>query len=212
MAPGWRGGRYISVTGNTIERANHMGIDSFARLSTFESNLIRDVGMIANLGQSGMGCGMDDGEGACTEDGAGIRIKVDQRAYTGNSNILQYNRLERIGHNGMDVFGFGNTVYRNVISQPCFSKGDCGGLRSFGSDNLSNTSVYDLIVRENIIVDSVGNTDGARSDFELAVWFWAVFRQRLAQRDRAGQHHCRVYGGGDPVPALDWGGAEQHSV
>lgn len=174
-ASGWRGGRYITISGNTIERANSMGIDSYARLSTFENNTIRDVGMIANLGQSGMGCEMDEGEGGCTEDGAGIRIKVDQRAYTGNSNTIQYNRLERIGHNGIDVFGFGNTVYRNVINQPCFSKGDCGGLRSFGSNNLSNTSVYDLIVRENIIVDSVGNTDGAKAEFDSLFGFGLYF-------------------------------------
>ncbi|MBN1372361.1 MAG: DUF11 domain-containing protein [Anaerolineaceae bacterium] len=163
---GWRGGRYITVSGNTIERANHMGIDSFARLSTFEHNTIRDVGMIANLGQSGMGCEFDDGGGQCTEDGDGIRIKVDQRDYTGHSNTIQFNRLERIGYNGMDVFGYGNTVYRNVISQPCFSKGDCGGLRSFGSDDLTDTSVYDLNIRENIIVDSIGNTDGAHSTYD----------------------------------------------
>ena len=62
-------------------------------------------------------------------------------------------------------------MYRNVISQPCYSKGDCGGLRSFGSDNLSDTSVYDLSIRENIIVDSVGNTDGARSDFDSLFGF-----------------------------------------
>lgn len=168
---GWRGGRYITVTGNIIERANHMGIDSFARLSTFEHNTIRDVGMIANLGQSGMGCEFDDGGGQCTEDGDGIRIKVDQRAYTGNSNTIQYNRMERIGYNGMDVFGFGNTVYRNVINQACFSKGDCGGLRSFGSNNLNDTSVYDLVVRENIILDAIGNTDGAKAEFDSLFGF-----------------------------------------
>ncbi len=168
----WRGGRYITVTGNTIERANRMGIDSFARLSTFENNLIRDVGVIANLGKSGMGCSMTSGGGACTEDGDGIRIKVgENRAFTGNSNTIQYNRLERVGYNGMDVFGYGNTVYRNVIDHPCSSKGDCGGLRSFGSNNLSNTSVYDLTIRENIILDSVGNTDGARSDFDSLFGF-----------------------------------------
>ncbi len=174
-ASGWRGGRYITISGNTIERANHMGIDSYARLSTFENNTIRDVGMIANLGKSGMGCEMDEGEGGCTEDGAGIRIKVDQRAYTGNSNTIQYNRLEHIGHNGIDVFGYGNTVYRNVINQPCFSKGDCGGLRSFGSNNLNDTSVYDLIVRENIIVDSIGNTDGAHPNYDELFGFGLYF-------------------------------------
>jgi uncharacterized repeat protein (TIGR01451 family) len=168
---GWRGGRKITVSGNLIIRANRMGIDSYARQSTIEDNTIADVGRIQFLGKSGMGCAMDGSGGGCTEDGDGIRIKVDQADYSGNSNVVQNNRLERIGYNGMDVFGYGNTFYRNVILQPCISKGDCGGLRSFGGGNLSTTPVHDLSIRENIVLDSIGNTDGAHSTYRSLFGF-----------------------------------------
>lgn len=164
---GWRGGRYLTITGNTIEVANRWGINSYARDSLIEGNTVRDVAQIANLGRAGMGCDTDDGGGMCTEDGDGLRIKVDQDGtYSGNGMTVQHNRLERIGYNGFDVFGYNNSFYRNTIVLPCTSKGDCGGLRSFGGDSLASTAAHDITVSENIIVDSLGNTDGARTDFD----------------------------------------------
>lgn len=163
---GWRGGRNIQILGNVIDTANRFGINSYARQSIIADNVIRNVGLIANLGQAGMGCEITDGGGSCTEDGDGIRIKVDQDGtYSGNQVILQYNRLERIGYNGVDVFGYSNTIDRNVIAEPCYSKGDCGGLRSFGGDSMADTAVRDLLITNNLILDSIGNTDGAKAEF-----------------------------------------------
>ena len=160
------------MRGNTIERANRFGINSYARQSTIEENVIRDIALIANLGQAGMGCETDQGGGQCTEDGDGLRIKVDQDgAYSGNLVTVQYNRIENTGYNGIDVFGYQNTFYRNVILLPCASKGDCGGLRSFGGDDFGSTVVHDLTISENIIVDALGNTDGAHPDFEALFGF-----------------------------------------
>lgn len=163
---GWRGGYNHSVRANTIERANQMGINTYTRNSTFSVNQVRDVGRIANLGAAGMGCDFDAGEGACTEDGDGIRVKVDQPADTANFNTFSENRLERIGYNGFDVFGHDNTFTHNVVSQACISKGDCGGLRSFGRSSLAQTAVYNLTLTGNLILDTLGNTDGCRSDFD----------------------------------------------
>ena len=133
---GWRGGYNQEIRGNLIERANQMGINTFSRYSTFSNNTIRDVARIENLGAVGMGCDYDDGNasgGICTEDGDGIRVKIGQANDTGNNNTFDGNRLERIGYNGFDVFGFSNTFERNVILEACISKGDCGGVRTFGS-------------------------------------------------------------------------------
>jgi uncharacterized repeat protein (TIGR01451 family) len=168
---GWRGGYDLAVSGNTISGANAMGINSYARQSTFTANAIRDVGLIANLGVSGMGCSFTAGEGACTEDGDGIRIKVDQADDSGNSNILTGNRLERIAYNGIDVFGHHNTLEHNVIYQPCYAKGDCGGVRTFGSSSLANTPVHDLLFHENIILDAIGNTDGCATTYRSLFGF-----------------------------------------
>lgn len=170
-ANGWRGGRNLTISGNVIERANRMGINTYARQTLIEENVLRDIARIENLGAAGMGCGVTDGEGACTEDGDGIRIKVDDPTYSGNHLTVRYNRLERIGYNGLDVFGADNVVESNVITHACISKGDCGALRSFGGDNLTTTPVRNLTITENIIVAPIGATDGCRADFDAHFGF-----------------------------------------
>ena len=166
-AYGWRGGHDIQIMGNVIDTANAMGINSYARQSLFQDNVIRNVALIQNLGKAGMGCATDAGGGLCTEDGDGIRIKVDSDGtYSGNNVTMRYNRLERIGYNGVDVFGYNNTFDSNVVVNACYSKGDCGGLRSFGRDNLASTTARNLAVTNNMIVDTLGNTDGAHSTYD----------------------------------------------
>lgn len=168
---GWRGGYGMNVSSNTILRANSMGINLYSRGSTFAANIIQDVGIIANLGSSGMGCAFDAGGGSCTEDGDGIRIKVDRPADTGNNNQVRNNRLTRTAYNGMDVFGHTNTIKNNVINQACIAKGDCGAIRTFGRDNLASSPVHDLTIDGNIILNTVGNTNGCRSDFDALFGF-----------------------------------------
>jgi hypothetical protein len=162
---GWRGGYNLTLSGNTIERANSMGINTCARQSTLIDNVIRDVGMVQNLGAAGLGCAFNASGGACTEDGDGIRIKIDKADDTGNNNTLTGNRLERIAYNGVDVFGHHNTLDRNVITQACYTKGDCGGVRTFGSDKLAASALHDLTISNNIIVDIPGNTGGCHSTY-----------------------------------------------
>ncbi|MBI1881977.1 MAG: hypothetical protein HYR94_27695, partial [Chloroflexi bacterium] len=163
---GWRGGYSLQILNNVIDGANQRGIDSYARQSTLQDNQIKNIALIQNLGNSGMGCDTDDSGGFCTEDGVGIRIKVDKAADSGNTNTLRYNRLEKIGHSGFDVFGFGNTLEYNFVQEACYSKGDCGGIGTFGGNSLASTSVYNIAIRNNIIVDTIGNTDGANTTYK----------------------------------------------
>ncbi len=168
---GWRGGYEIIVKNNLIAGANQMGINSYARNLQITNNVIREVGLIENLNAAGLGCSFEDGEGACTEDGDGIRIKIDQANDTGNYTTISGNRLERIAHNGMDIFGHHNTIKNNVIVQSCFTKGDCGGVRTFGRDNLDTSAVHDLTFEGNIILNTIGNTDGCQSAYDALFGF-----------------------------------------
>ncbi len=162
---GWRGGYNQTISGNTIDTANHMSINTYSRQSSFTDNIIRAVGLIENLGAAGMGCDFDDGEGQCTEDGDGIRVKVGLANDSGNYNTFSGNRLERIAYNGIDVFGHHNTFTRNFIDRACYAKGDCGGVRTFGNSSLTNTPVHNLTFQQNIILDTTGNTDGCHSTY-----------------------------------------------
>ncbi|MBN2002659.1 MAG: right-handed parallel beta-helix repeat-containing protein, partial [Anaerolineae bacterium] len=165
-ADGWRGGNHMTVENNVIERANSRGIDTYAKNSTIQGNVIRDVGRIEYLGAAGMGCSTESYGGSCTEDGDGIRIKVDKSADSGNNNLVAYNRLERIAYNGIDVFGSMNVFERNVIHEACYAKGDCGGIRTFGRDSLGDTPVYLVAFWYNMIIETIGNTDGCHETYK----------------------------------------------
>jgi uncharacterized repeat protein (TIGR01451 family) len=163
---GWRGGYTLLINGNTITRANRMGIDMASRSSTVTGNTIQQIGVVENLGASGLGCALDDGGGQCTEDGDGIRLKVDQPGDSGNMNSITGNSLWQIAFNGIDVFGHHNSLYHNVIGKACAVKGDCGGIRTFGRDSLASSPVRYVYVAENMIFDTIGVTAGCKDEFK----------------------------------------------
>lgn len=169
---GWRGGRNLTLENNLIEGANRMGINSYARQSLIQGNTVRNIARIEALNAAGMGCGLIDGEGACTEDGDGLRLKGDNDgAYSSNNMVVRYNTFENIGYNGVDVFGFDNTLEYNLLVRTCIAKGDCGAVRSFGNGDLNTTRVRNLTLRQNILVDTVGNTDGCLAAFDTLFGF-----------------------------------------
>ncbi len=158
---GLRGGYNMFFANNLIDGANHFGVSGYFAASTFEGNTIQNIALVENLGQSGMGCGITAGE--CTENGDGLRIRLYDERDSGYGNTLRYNRFERIGYNGVDVFGPGTTLEMNFITQACYSKADCGAVRTFGRDSLSATTVYDIRIIDNVIVDIPGNVDGCHA-------------------------------------------------
>ena len=161
---GWRGGHDLEIAGNIIDGANHFGLTSYAYNSHYHDNVIKNIGLTVNLGRSGLGCGYTGTN--CTENGDGFRIKLDDPGYSAHHNLVEYNRLDHIGYCGMDIFGAENHIRYNVIKNACYTKGDCGGIRTFGADNLDQTDVYDLIFENNIILDTIGNTDAASQTYK----------------------------------------------
>lgn len=168
---GWRGGSNQLIANNIIDIANQRGIDTYSIQSVFRDNIVRNVGLIENLGRAGMGCSTESSGGACTEDGDGIRIKIGQAVDSGNQNTLLRNRIERVGYNGVDIFGYKNRLENNIIVEACYSKGDCGGVRTFGNDNLATTPVYEIVFQGNIIRDTIGNTDGTIAQYRSLFGF-----------------------------------------
>ncbi len=166
-----RGGHHLVFTNNVVDGANAFGITGYFAASTFEGNEIKNIALIKNLGKSGMGCGITSGE--CTENGDGFRIRLHDVRDSGYGNSLRYNRFEKIGYNGVDVFGPNTTLEKNYITQSCYSKADCGGVRTFGDTSLSATTVYNVRLIDNVIVDIPGNVEGchaSRAAFGMGIY------------------------------------------
>jgi hypothetical protein len=168
----WRGGNYIAILNNTISGANHFGIHTPSRNTTIEGNTIRNIALIANLNESGMGCGTDGSEGTCTEDGAGLRIYYSaDKGLSGYGFTIRYNRFERIGGNGVMNFGHTTTIRNNVFLDTCYAKGDCGAINTFGGDSLASSPVHDITIDANLILNVPGNTDGTHPNFRALFGF-----------------------------------------
>jgi uncharacterized repeat protein (TIGR01451 family) len=164
---GWRGGNNILIQNNLIDGANSFGIHTPSRLTAIEGNIIRNIGLIANLNEAGMGCGKDGVEGTCTEDGAGLRIYLGGETpdRSGYGFTVQYNRFENIGAGGIQTFGYSSTFANNFFNRICISKGDCGAINTFGD------YAHDIQILSNIITDTIGNTDGTHPDYRSLFGF-----------------------------------------
>lgn len=163
---GWRGGRNLLVENSLIDGANHTGINTYAVNSTYRDNVLRNIGLIENVGKDGLGCAANQGGGFCTRDGVGIRVPIDKPAFTGFGNTFQYNRLEKIGHSGIQIFGANNTVEYNVFQDTGYAKGDNGAILIFGGNGFANSQARDITIRRNIVLNPIGNTDGAAPFFK----------------------------------------------
>ena len=168
---GLRGGHHMVFENNLIDGANHFGITGYFAESTFAGNQIQNVGLIENLGKTGMGCGLAADE--CTEYGDGVRIRLYDVRDSGFGNRLTGNRFEKIAYNAVDVFGPENILEKNFITKACFVKADCGGIRVYGNHILEETDVYDVQLIDNIIFDIPGNVDGcheSRAPFGMGLY------------------------------------------
>jgi hypothetical protein len=168
---GWRGGSDHLLEDVVVERANHFGVDSYARLSTFRRVTVRDVGRIRYAGTSGIGCGFGPNDWDCTEAGAGVRLKRDQPGWSSTSMLLEDLVVERVGMNGIDVFGDTVTIDDTVIRSACLSKSDCGGIRSFGEAPLASSPVHDLLISDTLVSDVQATTAGCHPSYRYPLGF-----------------------------------------
>jgi uncharacterized repeat protein (TIGR01451 family) len=187
---GWRGGNNIVIQNNVIDGANSFGIHTPSRVTTIEGNTIRNIGLIANLNEAGMGCGKDGWEGSCTENGAGLRIYVDNPTRSGYGFTVGYNRFENVAYNGIQTFGHSSTFANNFFNRTCISKGDGGAINTFGS------GVHDIQITGNIITDTIGNTDGTHPDFRAQFGFGLYIDEHSANVNSSGNTVARSTGHG----------------
>jgi hypothetical protein len=155
---GTRGGRDCLVQGNLVDGANLEGIELYSVDTVVERNTVRNIGLMANLNAEGLGCPLN-GAG-CAIRGNGIRILVENEVWSGNGNTIRLNRIEQVGWTGIDVKGPFNLIEHNVIVEPASTLAEGAGVRLYDGNIFANTRAHDITVRENVILDPVGETGG----------------------------------------------------
>ena len=150
---------HFIVKNNTILAPNSNGIRMLGSDSQIIGNTIKDVAVFENLGVHGMAGEAPknkDGLGFAHNDGSGIRGSGDRVTISGNN-------LDNISHSAIFIKGVDMTIEKNVITRSCSTKADCGGIKTYYTEDYTTEYAnVNLMIRDNIIINSIGNTTGAK--------------------------------------------------
>lgn len=96
--------------------------------------------------------------GSGDDHGTGIT-----KGYMNNGAIIEYNVVQNIGYNGIDVDAGANNIVRyNFVKNYCLIKDDGGGIYMFSNNSGGN------IIDYNIVIDGIGAPDGMYDGFATA--------------------------------------------
>jgi len=107
-------------TNNIIDGANAFGVTGYFAESTFEDK--RNQEHCAHQEPGQIRDGVRHHQRECTENGDGLRIRLYNVFGFRLRNTLRYNRFEKIGYNGVDVFGPDTTLERISSPNPAIPK------------------------------------------------------------------------------------------
>ncbi len=150
---------HFLIKGNLIIGPNSNGIRMLGSDSQIIGNTIKDVAVFEALGVNGMAGASPknkEGIGFAHNDGTGIRG-------SGNNINISGNNLDNIGYAATFVKGLNITIENNVINRSCSSKADCGGAHAYYTEDYTKEYAnVNLVIRNNIILNTIGNTTGAK--------------------------------------------------
>ena len=193
-----------------IDGANAFGITGYFAASTFEDNTISEHRPDQKPGQIRHGLRPDlervhrERRRAAHPAVRRARLRLRQHAAL---QPLREDRLQRRGRvrAGDDA---GEELHHAGVLLP---RPTAAGCRTFGGDSLAATTVYNMHLLDNIIVDIPGNVDGchpSRAAFGMGLYIDNYSRDVEA----SGNTVISTTVGRDRVPALDRADRRQHGV
>jgi parallel beta-helix repeat protein len=131
----------LLIDGNNVSSSYNNGM--FLRFgnqgAVIRNNTLTDVATIPGRNANG--------------DGSGVGI------FAVSDNILiERNQVSAVGYNGIQFNGNNTVVRHNFVDTFCLTKGDGGGIYTYGGHN--NPDVHNRKVEANIIINGIGSKGG----------------------------------------------------
>jgi parallel beta-helix repeat protein len=180
-----KGLNFITVKGGTVNQSLSNGINFDESISncTVDGVTVTNTNMIAGTGRSGSGVG-----NGITVNGNGV-------------NILN-NRVINCGYSGIQFFGDNVLVEKNYVDGFCYLKDDGGGIYTFNGPE--DKTEYNRIIRNNIVLNAVGNFESAQT------YWWEAYGK--AAGIYLDEHVNNVIVTGNTIANGDWAGMFIHNT
>ncbi len=135
-------GHTNKILNNTIRNVGHFGIVGYdTPNSIIHENRLMNVGLYHNISELGLQ----------TSKGSGIR-------FSGDSLVIENNKLENIGYNGIHFKGVGCAIQSNVIKYFSKTTWDSGAIYCWNQhfDSLGSSGTW---IKNNIIIGGMDSTN-----------------------------------------------------
>ncbi len=171
---------HYTITNNKVIGANHYGMMIRISHSTVSDNSISKIALLENIGLTGTGA---------DNYGGGIYLAGED-----GNNVLKYNRITETGYNGILFAKPDNIIEYNFIDGACLLKGDMGGIYTSWYNRVAPTGPEGSIVRNNIILNVVGEKYGYTSlrDFGEGIYIDESARGVIVENNTIA--HCKNAG------------------
>ncbi len=137
------------IVGNRLEDVNGTGIYCHKITNTvIADNLLKRIGLVPGFGQVGT-FPLNNNAGISSANGA--------------NNHVHHNSIDSTGYSGIRTDGSGNVVENNYIRNALLTLTDGGGFYCWGDHSR------DGVVRNNVIVNTLGGFDGKPNHHNIAV-------------------------------------------
>ena len=133
----------VTISGGSIDNCLNSGIwiEWAGKNVKVDGVFVSDIGTIPGAGRSG--------------DGAQQGIAV-----LGDNTTITNCTVTRVGYNGIQFNGNNARIESNLVDRFCLVKDDGGGIYTFENDGVT---VANRVVRNNIVLNAIGNFEGAES-------------------------------------------------
>lgn len=163
----------LTMTGGSISDcgSNGFNVDGAGNNTTVSGVTIRRTGIIPGMGESG--------------DGRYTSINVG-----GNNTLVSNCTVIKSGFNGISFDGNDILVEKNLVDSSNLVKDDGAGIYSFTPDGVTRSN---RIIRDNIVLHSIGNYDGGAHNGQLYGQAAAIYLDGFSNHVTVRNNSC-AYG------------------
>jgi hypothetical protein len=158
------GGHGLVIADNNLYDITGSGIRLIAvQNSIVENNQVRNIGLIPGYGVNGINGAI--GIGIENVEELGLRYEQLSR-----DNVIRNNYIDSTGFLSVRMDGIHNIFEKNILKNGLITLNDGGLIHTYGvdvSDGINMQYTHSSIIRDNIFMNCIGNTESSPTDHKI---------------------------------------------
>ncbi len=154
----------ITIANNILNDITGTGIRLKApKQSIIENNRMKRIGLIPGYGVDGINGAI----GISVENLEELNLPPEE---VSSHNLIRNNYIDSTGYMSVRMDGFENIFEKNVVKNGLLTMNDGGLIHTYGADKTDGLNLnytHSSIIRDNIFINCIGNTESSANDHKI---------------------------------------------